>query len=125
MIGIASIAMLLLFGRIAGVSGIIANGLHFPKNDTLWRFVFVAGILSSGAFALMLGAIYPMPQGDSSWVVLIIAGLLVGFGSRLGSGCTSGHGICGISRLSARSIVATTLFILSGIITVALTNLFV
>lgn len=122
-IGIASIAMLLVFGRIAGISGILSGILSGPRYDTLWRGVFIAGIVSSGVIASLFGLIDEVNDSQTSLLLLLVAGFLVGFGARLGSGCTSGHGICGISRLSARSIVATLVFIFSGMVTVALVSI--
>ena len=123
LIGIAAAIMLLMLGRIAGVSGIAAKaaGLGGSGMDRIDALAFVVG-LPLGALAVMLakGGVEPSFAGP---VPLIIAGLLVGFGTRLGSGCTSGHGVCGISRLSGRSIVATITFMAAGIATVAVMNL--
>ncbi len=122
LIGIAAAIMLLMLGRIAGVSGIAAKaaGLGGSGMDRIDALAFVVG-LPLGALAVMLakGGVEPSFAGP---VPLIIAGLLVGFGTRLGSGCTSGHGVCGISRLSGRSIVATITFMAAGIATVAVMN---
>lgn len=122
LIGVSASAMLLLEGRIAGISGICAGVLHPAKNDTAWRISFVAGLLAGGVLLRMFlptafdfGIIRPYP-------ILILAGLLVGFGTRLGNGCTSGHGVCGIGRLSPRSMVATMTFIASGVATVFVVN---
>ena len=118
LIGLSASAMLLLDGKIAGISGILAGVLKPVAGDTLWRICFLAGLLTGGLLLRVLlpgafdfGIIRPFPM-------LIIAGLLVGFGTRLGSGCTSGHGICGVSRLSMRSIVATATFIITGALVV-------
>ncbi len=110
LIGVAATLLLLLNGRISGISGIV-GGLLVPKSsDAGWRVVFVAGLLL-GAFGYMLatGGAIPVKM-QASMPVLVVAGLLVGFGTRLGSGCTSGHGLCGIARLSKRSIVASAVF---------------
>jgi uncharacterized membrane protein YedE/YeeE len=122
LIGLSAAAMLLLDGKIAGISGILGGVLKPTKGDTSWRSCFLAGLLLGGIVlrivlpsAYDFGIIRPYP-------LLITAGLLVGFGTRLGSGCTSGHGVCGISRLSPRSIVATGTFILTGAVTVFLVN---
>ena len=122
LIGLAAALLLLLNGRISGISGIV-GGLLVPKNsDAGWRVVFVAGLLL-GAFAYMLAAGGTIPvQMQASLPVLVVAGLLVGFGTRLGSGCTSGHGVCGIARLSKRSIVATSVFFGVAMLTVFLTR---
>lgn len=122
LIGVSAAAMLLLEGRIAGISGICAGVLTPSKGDTAWRLWFIAGLMMGGVLlrvvlpsAFDFGIIRP-------YGILVAAGLLVGFGTRMGNGCTSGHGVCGISRLSARSMVATTTFIASGAITVFLVN---
>ena len=122
LIGLAAALLLLLNGRISGISGIV-GGLLVPRNaDAGWRLVFVAGLLL-GAFVYMLatGGAIPVKM-QASVPVLVAAGLLVGFGTRLGAGCTSGHGVSGIARFSRRSIVATLVFMGSGIITVLLTH---
>lgn len=120
LIGLAAAMMLLGAGRIAGVSGIAARATRIGGGDmspgSAWSFL--AGLpLGAGAAALALG----LPSAEfASWPLLAAAGLLVGFGTRLGSGCTSGHGVCGVSRLSQRSLVATGTFLLAGIATVAI-----
>lgn len=115
LIGVSVSLMLLWHGRVTGISGIINGVLTPQKGDTLWRVLFVAGLVLGG---LVLNAIRPGTFVNTletpMWTV-IIAGLLVGFGTILGSGCTSGHGVCGISRLSPRSIVATVVFIAAGV----------
>ena len=122
LIGLSASAMLLLDGKIAGISGILSGVLKPVRGDTIWRVCFLAGLLVGGLLlrvflprAFDFGIIRPFP-------LLIIAGLLVGFGARLGSGCTSGHGVCGISRLSPRSLVATGTFIFTGALVVYLVN---
>lgn len=118
LIGLAAAMMLLGVGRIAGVSGIAARATGISRGGmspgSAWSFL--AGLpLGAAAAALALG----LPRADfASWPVLAVAGLLVGFGTRLGSGCTSGHGVCGVSRLSKRSLVATGTFIAAGVVTV-------
>jgi uncharacterized protein len=120
LIGIAAALLILASGKILGVSG-IAGGLLRPRlADAGWRVLFLLGLLLA-AVIWRLSAL-PAPRIDSNTAVLAIAGLLVGFGTRLGSGCTSGHGICGLSRLSARSLVATALFMLAGFATVFITH---
>ena len=121
MIGMAAAVLLLGAGRIAGISGLFARASTLSKSGPPWTLAF-AFVLSMLAGTLTISwidgdvtAIYP-----SSTVLLIIGGLLVGFGTRLGSGCTSGHGVCGMSRFSIRSLVATPVFISAGIATVAL-----
>lgn len=114
MIGLAASAMLLLNGRIAGISGIFGGALTLPRGDMAWRLVFVAGLLVGGlALAIVSPGLFAV-EIDRSVIAIAVAGLLVGVGVRLGSGCTSGHGVCGISRLSPRSIVATVTFMAAG-----------
>jgi uncharacterized protein len=122
LIGLATTLMLLLNGRIAGISGIVGGLLARKGSEVGWRAVFVAGLLL-GAFVYVLatGGAFPV-RVEASLPVMVVAGLLVGFGTRLGSGCTSGHGVSGIARFSKRSIVATLVFMGSGIITVFLTH---
>jgi uncharacterized protein len=119
LIGIASAALLLTHGRIAGISGVTGSLLQPNTRDRGWRYAFLAGIVVSG---LIASVVAPSAIGGSvrSLPIVIIAGALVGFGTRLGSGCTSGHGICGLSRLSARSMVAVVTFIATGAITAML-----
>jgi uncharacterized membrane protein YedE/YeeE len=114
--------MLLFSGKIAGISGIFAGVLRPVKTDTLWKACFLAGLLTGG---LILRNLYPQAFEFGplrSTGALILAGLLVGFGTRLGNGCTSGHGVCGVSRLSKRSIAATVIFICSGAVVVFIYN---
>src|SRR5262245_40471131 len=117
LIGLAAALLMLLTGRIAGVSG-IAGGLFSAVNDDRnWRFAFIAGLIAAPLVSGLIGHPLPVPYLPASWPPLIIAGLLVGFGSRLGSGCTSGHGVCGVARLSPRSLVATAIFVATAIVT--------
>lgn len=122
LIGLAVTLKLLLNGRIAGISGIV-GGLLAPKGgDTGWRVAFVAGLLI-GALAYILATGGPAPVHVlASPPAILVGGLLVGFGTRLGSGCTSGHGLCGMARLSPRSIVATAVFFGVAMLTVFLTR---
>jgi uncharacterized membrane protein YedE/YeeE len=120
LIGLAAVLLMLFNGRIAGVSG-IADGLVNPRtDDRLWRVAFVVGLIAAPFAAALLGHAVPMPQMPASYAIIADAGLLVGFGTRLGSGCTSGHGICGIARLSPRSIAATMVFMSAAMAVVAL-----
>lgn len=117
-IGLAVSMMLFFNGRVTGVSGILNGALHPQKDDTLWRVLFVTGLIAGG-FALFLTRPESfLDTSQRSWIEIIMAGLLVGFGTVMGSGCTSGHGVCGISRMSMRSIVATAAFMGAGIISV-------
>ena len=117
LIGLAATLLLWLNGRVAGVSGIL-NGVIFPNAaDVSWRAAFLIGlIVAAGAYMALVPAA-PLPRGDYSRVALIAAGLLVGFGTRMGNGCTSGHGVCGIGRLSMRSLVAVMTFMATAIAT--------
>lgn len=116
MLGVATAILLLGVGRIAGISGIFSSLLK-PKRVEMWQVLFIAGLIVS---PLLYRLVKPLPVLDISTSIplLIAAGLLVGFGTRLGSGCTSGHGICGNARLSPRSMAATVTFMLFGIVTV-------
>ena len=122
LIGLSAALLMLLTGRIAGISGIFGACLGFGMNDKGWRIAFIAGLILAPLIASWAGYSMPSPQMPASWIVIIAAGLLVGFGTRLGGGCTSGHGICGIARLSARSLTATAIFIFTAIAVVALTR---
>ncbi|KZB99738.1 hypothetical protein AU375_04026 [Methylobacterium radiotolerans] len=118
MIGAAAALFLLLNGRIAGISGILGGLLAPPSRETGWRAAFVAGlVLAPVAYAGLGGSLPPVTIG-ASFPLLIFAGLLVGFGSRLGAGCTSGHGVCGIGRGSPRSLAATGTFMAVAVFTV-------
>lgn len=120
LIGVAVTLMLWLNGRTTGVSGILNNVLTSRQKDSAWRWAFIGGLVLGGA---ILYQIHPSSFANSSGRSLTeisVAGFLVGFGTIMGGGCTSGHGICGISRFSMRSLVATVTFILSGILIVAL-----
>lgn len=122
LIGLASVFMLALIGRIAGVSGVLGGLISGGRSgDRLWRVAFLLGLVAGAVICRMF--LGPLPlQMQAEGLQLIGAGLLVGFGTRLGSGCTSGHGICGIARLSPRSLAATVTFIGAGIVTVYITR---
>jgi uncharacterized membrane protein YedE/YeeE len=122
MIGLSAVLLMLLTGRIAGISGIFGGCLDFELNDKGWRIAFIGGLILAPLVASLVGYAMPAPQMPASWTVIVAAGLLVGFGTRLGAGCTSGHGICGIARLSSRSITATVVFMFTAIVVVALTR---
>jgi uncharacterized membrane protein YedE/YeeE len=118
LIGLSALLLLLLQGRVAGISGILGGGLAFRRGETLWRFAFIAGLIVAPlVYAALLGHLPPLEVTHSA-ALLVCAGFLVGFGTRMGSGCTSGHGVCGIARLSPRSIVATLVFMATGAATV-------
>ncbi len=122
LIGLSAVLLMLLTGRIAGISGILGGLLDFRSEDKDWRIAFIAGLIVAPLIAAWMGYGMPQPELPASWTVIIAAGLLVGFGTRLGGGCTSGHGICGVARLSVRSIAATVVFMLAAIVTVAVTR---
>jgi uncharacterized protein len=117
LIGIAAAMFILLNGRIAGISGIVGGLLNPQKNDSLWRILFVLGMLLAPASWLLFTQL-PDIRIDAGYPLLIIAGLIVGISTRYAAGCTSGHGVCGISRLSPRSLAATLAFMGTGFITV-------
>jgi uncharacterized membrane protein YedE/YeeE len=117
LIGVAAISLLLSHGRIAGISGIISGILHPEKEDSLWRVVFILGMLAG---AMLIHWFHPDAleiEIDVSSAGILLAGFLVGMGTRIGNGCTSGHGVCGIGRLSIRSIVAVIVFFSCAAIT--------
>ncbi|MYM98522.1 YeeE/YedE family protein [Duganella vulcania] len=117
LIGLAAALLILLNGRIAGISGILGGVLRPHRGDLGWRLAFTAGLLAA---PLLYRVWTPLPavQVDAGHATLLLAGLMVGVGTRYGAGCTSGHGVCGLSRLSPRSLAATAAFMLSGFATV-------
>ena len=117
LIGLATALFLLLNGRIAGISGIVGGLLRPAAGDMAWRVAFILGLVGA---PLLFQVFSPLPavQVDADTATLVVAGLLVGVGTRYGSGCTSGHGVCGLSRLSPRSLVATAAFMAAGFATV-------
>ncbi|HIF9098089.1 TPA: YeeE/YedE family protein [Photobacterium damselae] len=122
LLGVSALLLLLLNGKIAGISGILAGVLKPQQKDTFWRGLFIVGMIVSGYLFSNLGFSLPESYLMSQWWVVIIAGFLVGLGTNTGNGCTSGHGLCGIGRLSIRSIVATIIFMATAVITVYLTH---
>jgi uncharacterized membrane protein YedE/YeeE len=117
LIGVAAAMFVLLNGRIAGISGVLGGLLTPSRGDIAWRAAFVLGIVAA-PWAYALVTAWPQPQIDAGQGALVVAGLLVGIGTRYGSGCTSGHGVCGLSRLSPRSLAATAAFMGAGFATV-------
>lgn len=123
LIGVAAAGLMLFNGRIAGISGITASMLNLTPANNLWQWLFISGLVIAGFVWQFFGTGLSIEMVASP-ALLIPGGLLVGFGTRLGSGCTSGHGVCGIARFSQRSVVATVTFILSGVVAVAILRLF-
>ena len=121
LIGIAAALFALLNGRIAGISGVIGGLLRPVEGDIAWRAAFVIGLVGAPLVYLLVAAL-PRPQIDAPYGALVLAGLFVGVGTRYGSGCTSGHGVCGLSRLSPRSLVATAAFMGAGFATLFVTR---
>ena len=118
LIGLAASLLILVNGRIAGISGIIGGAFVAPKSDRFWRLAFVAGLILGPVLVTATTGFAPNIDISSSTPTVIGAGLLVGFGTRLGSGCTSGHGVCGIARGSPRSMAATAVFFAVAVCTV-------
>ena len=116
LLGLASALFILLNGRILGISGILGGLLSPRAGDALWRMTFLLGLFAAPPTFLALAPAewVSAPRIDAEWAMVIAAGLLVGYGTRMGSGCTSGHGVCGLSRLSPRSLVATLAFMAAG-----------
>ena len=119
LLGLASAAFILLNGRILGVSGIIGGVLRPTSGDIGWRLFFLLGMLAAPLLYLLVAGPTAV-RIDAGWTTMIVAGLLVGVGTRYGAGCASGHGVCGLSRLSPRSVVATLAFMGAGFVTVYL-----
>lgn len=117
LIGLAATLLLWLNGRIAGISGILGGVLLAKTGDTAWRVAFILGLIAAAGLYMALVPGAPQPRTDFSRTGLVLAGLLVGFGTRMGNGCTSGHGVCGIGRLSLRSLVAVATFMATAIVT--------
>jgi uncharacterized membrane protein YedE/YeeE len=117
LIGLSAALFVLFNGRIAGISGVLGGLLRPLRGDVAWRIAFLVGLLGA---PLVYGTFATLPEAriDASTGILVVAGLLVGVGTRYGSGCTSGHGVCGLSRRSPRSLVATASFMLAGFVTV-------
>lgn len=122
LLGVASALFVLANGRILGISGILGGLLRPRQGDVGWRIAFLLGMFAAPLtfMALAPAGFLPAPRIEAGWGAIVAAGLLVGFGTRYGSGCTSGHGVCGLSRLSPRSMVATAAFMAAGFVTVFL-----
>ncbi len=126
LLGLASAVFVLMNGRILGISGILGGLLRAARGDRGWRLAFLAGLFLAPSLAQGLAQFWPAlfvmqaPRIDAGWGALVVAGLLVGTGTRYAAGCTSGHGVCGLSRLSPRSLVATLTFMSAGFVTVYL-----
>jgi uncharacterized protein len=120
LIGIAATLLLFLNGRIAGISGIFGDFLGTNAAERGWRIAFLFGLIAGPIAAVSLGQPMAIPDMPKSWAVIVGAGLLVGIGTRIAGGCTSGHGICGLARLSPRSVVATGIFMVTAAIVVAI-----
>lgn len=118
LIGASAALLMMLNGRVAGISGILGGLLSPACNEVGWRISFLAGLCAAPLIYVALGGVLPNIVFGASTPLLIVAGLLVGFGTRLGAGCTSGHGVCGIGRFSPRSIIATLVFMAAAIATV-------
>lgn len=125
LIGISASILMYLNGRIAGISGIVSGIFNSPSlHEKAWRFAFVVGLIGGG---FVFAHFYPVniePREHITTALLVVGGLIVGFGTAMGGGCTSGHGVCGMSRLSLRSITATMAFLISGIVTVYVVKTF-
>ena len=114
LVGLSAVLLMLALGRIAGISGIV-GGLCAPvSGDRGWRIAFLLGLIAGPFVTILCGAPRPAIEIEASPALVLVAGLLVGFGTRLGSGCTSGHGVCGLSRFSSRSLAATLTFMAVG-----------
>lgn len=125
LIGASAVVLMWCNGRIAGISGILAGGSGLSeRGDRAWRLLFLIGLLAGSTLVIygLPGQPAFVPRSGFSPIIVILAGVLVGFGSRMGSGCTSGHGICGLSRLSPRSMLAVICFMLSAGLTVFVTR---
>ncbi len=119
LIGLASALLMLLTGRIAGISGIFGGVLPLNSSERDWRLAFLAGLIAAPLLGAMIGISLPHPSLPAGLWVVVVSGFLVGLGCRMGGGCTSGHGVCGIARFSPRSLVFTGVFMIFAIATVA------
>lgn len=122
LIGLSVVLLMLFNGRVAGVSGIFGGLVNPQTTDRAWRVAFVVGLIGAPLSAALLGYTVAVPQMPASIITVAVSGLLVGFGTRLSKGCTSGHGLCGIARLSPRSLAATGIFMVAAMAVVAFTR---
>lgn len=125
LIGLAAVMLLAFNGRIAGISGIFSGMVFGQSGDRLWRWMFVFGLLLGPVVYSLVAGAQPAFNITSNWVLIVLGGMFVGFGTRLGSGCTSGHGVCGLARFSVRSLVAVPTFMVAGFATVFLVKHFI
>lgn len=119
LIGLAAVLMMGLLGRIAGIAGILGGALK-PSRDDAWRWAFLAGLVAGPLLVWVATGARPPVVLETPLTLMIASGLLVGFGTRLGAGCTSGHGVCGLARLSIRSVLAVLVFMAAGVLTASL-----
>jgi len=120
LIGLSAVLLMALNGKIAGISGVFSGAVFAERGDKVWRVMFVLGLIAAPALWAQLQGTEPPFEITNSWPITVAGGLLVGFGTRLGSGCTSGHGVCGLSRLSPRSMASVALFMGAGMVTVVI-----
>lgn len=125
LIGLSAVMLMLFNGRIAGISGVFSGAVFADPGDRGWRVSFLAGLVAAPVLYSLASGDTPAFDMQAGWTLILLGGLLVGFGTRLGSGCTSGHGVCGLSRLSPRSFLAVGAFMAAGMITVALLKPFI
>ncbi len=123
LIGLSAVILMALNGRIAGISGVFSGSVFAERGDKFWRVLFVVGLIAAPVLWSFVQGSQPKFEITDNWSPIIAGGLLVGFGTRLGSGCTSGHGVCGLSRLSPRSMASVGLFMAAGMITVAVAKI--
>ena len=123
LIGLSAVMLMALNGRIAGISGVFSGSVFAERGDKFWRVLFVVGLIAAPILWTLVQGSQPKFEITDNWSLYIAGGLLVGFGTRLGSGCTSGHGVCGLARLSPRSMASVGLFMAAGMITVAVAKI--